>query len=157
MLLSLDCIQMLQKMSAKREIRTSLPLGNITMCIFSPRCLSVLVQDQHRPPLTPSPPCPPQTSFDGRACTDQAALSPQPPEAALLLFCAFLHFQSVGWGGGSTNEKPARLCRPIRGRPGLTSILCRPMGFREATMTGGSRQARTAVVTHGIRRCGVIR
>ena len=97
--------------SAKREIRTSLPLGNITMCIFSPRCLSFAVcsgRPTQTPPgaITTMPPSPPHKPVLMVAPAQQAALSPQPPEAALLLFCAFLHFQSVGWGAA----------RPMRSR-----------------------------------------
>ena len=89
--------------SSKREIRTSLPLGNITMCIFSPPlpffcCLFWSTNTDppwrhhhHAPPPLKKP-------VPMVAPAQQAALSPQPPEAALLLFCAFLHFQSVGWG-----------------------------------------------------------
>ena len=108
-----DCIFLLQKKTsdyAKREIRTSLPsLGNITMCIFSPAriaFLSLSLPDQDRPPLWRhhhhAPPshlaCPPQNQFRWSRLHRVGRARSQPPEAALLLFCAFLHFQSVGWG-----------------------------------------------------------
>ena len=65
--------------------------------LFSPMPFCSGPRPTQTPPgaITTMPP--PQTSFDGRARTPGRAQS-QPPEAALLLFCAFLHFQSVGWG-----------------------------------------------------------
>ena len=135
------------------------------MHLFSrAHCLSfsVSLRPRQTPSLAPSPPCPPhlacppQTSSDGRACTEWAAHGP----SRLKLLCCFsVHFCiSSQSGGGRLDQSGVGRIVPTNQKPAWPDQHSVPTNEREGSNNDwGSRQARTAVVTHGIRRCGVIR
>ena len=90
--------------SSKREIRTSLPLGNITMCIFSPPflCLSFVVCSG-RPTQTPPgaiitmPPLPSRNQFRWSRLHSR----PRSVPSRLKLLCCFsVHFCISSQSGG---------------------------------------------------------